>query len=65
MAVLRGWGVVASDLSILDSSTTFRLSDPLRALAPLVSGEPVATGDGAGGDHPSRSGVLEGIAGRS
>ena len=36
-------------LSIFDSSTPFRLSDPWRALAPLVSGGPVVTGDGGGG----------------
>ena len=61
---LRGPGLVGSQLSILDSSTPFRLSDPWRALAPLVSRGPVATGDGGGGDHRLRSGVLEGIAGR-
>ena len=64
VAVLRGPGLVGSQLSILDSSTPFRLSDPWRALAPLVSRGPVATGDGGGGDHRLRSGVLEGIAGR-
>ena len=52
VAVLCGWGVVGSDLSILDSSTLFRLSDPWRALAPLVSGGPVATGDRAGVGPP-------------
>ena len=61
---LRGPGLVGSQLSILDSSTPFRLSDPWRALAPLASRGPVATGDGGGGDHRLRSGVLEGIAGR-
>ena len=64
MAVLYDRGVVVSLQSGLDSSTPFRLSDPWRALAPLVSGGPVVTGDGAGEDHRFRSGVLEGIAGR-
>ena len=64
MAVLCGRGVVGSLLSDLDSSTPFRLSDPWRALAPLVSRGPVATGDGGGGRDHFCSGVLEGIAGR-
>jgi hypothetical protein len=64
VAVLTIQELVASRRSVFDSSTPFRLSDFLRASAPLGSEGPVATGDRGGGDHRLRSGVLEGIAGR-
>ena len=65
VAVLCGPGVVGSRLSVLDSSTPFRLSDSWRASAPLGSGEAGGGRRRSGGGTPRiRSGVLEGIAGR-